>query len=207
MILRAEPARAQHRRADAKPGPAATIPAARPAPGHATFEAGSWIVVIRMGGRGEKVPYVQFEGAKYRGDALAKARHKAGETVRFRMKATCAHQAVIFLGDGSEFDGLTAYPPWDKPHTLSERQKCLELIRENKLPRLSLDLDYVLMLRKHLYKKYLEKGDKRSVLVAAAAEEAGKADASRQSDCDDNSENSYSSQDDDVDYSSKYESK
>lgn len=81
---------------------------------------------------------------------------------------------------------------------------CRKLIREKKLPHLASDVDYVLMLRKHLYKLYLANGDKRSTLIAAGVEEAGKSNAGKQAESPEDQAEPQIMEEDETDYSNKF---
>lgn len=79
---------------------------------------------IRVGRR----PYVEFEGARYQNDVLARTPDLIGTQLTLSVDPDDPRSLMAYLPDGSELGRLTAHGVWGRvPHTLEIRKAILAL--------------------------------------------------------------------------------
>ena len=84
--------------------------------------------IVRGNFRLGRRPYIEFEGAHYRNDVLARTPDLIGKRLTLSVNPEDIRSLVAYLPNGSELGILTAHGFWGRtPHTLEVRKAILAL--------------------------------------------------------------------------------
>lgn len=108
---------------------------------------------IRLGRR----PYIEYEGARYQNEVLARTPDLIGKRLALSINPEDPRSLLAFLPGGSELGILTAHGFWGRtPHTLEVR-KAILLLKHKRLLWYTTEQDPV-----HVYLDYLAKKSPKS---------------------------------------------
>lgn len=84
--------------------------------------------IVRGNIREGRRPYIEFEGARYQNDVLARTPDLIGTRLTLSVNPDDPRSLIAYLPDGSELGTLTAHGHWGRtPHTLEIRKAILAL--------------------------------------------------------------------------------